>query len=44
VVVKVVAHRETLLPGTSSASLGVLSGTDATPVQIPVTVTVPTPP
>ena len=43
VVLKVVVHRASLPPGTSNGSIGILSGTDVVPVQIPVTVTVPTP-
>ena len=41
VVVKVVANRTSLPPGTSTGSIGVLSSSDVSPVQVPVSVVVP---
>ena len=43
-VFEVVADRTSLPPGTSTGSISVLAGTDAVPTQIPVTVTVASPP
>jgi hypothetical protein len=41
VVVQIVARRASIPPGTTTGSIGIFSGAEAVPVQIPVTVAVP---